>query len=111
MDARIYARKKVLLVGDSALMAVTEAALSANPDMEVKRVAEPGDGRVDFDAIIVERRLVDEPILAMARANPGVLILELNWDDSSYSWMLVQKDIALDTEHLSALICGRTAYP
>ncbi len=107
----MYARKKVLLIGDSALMAVTEAALSANPEMEVKRVAEPGDGRLDFDAIIVEHRPEDEPILAMARANPGVLILELSWDDSSYSWMLVQKCITLDAEHLSALICGRTANP
>ena len=103
------AHKKVLLLGDSALMAVTEAALAAYPNMEVKRVTDSCDDRLEYDAIIVDSSLPDERAFALARANPGVLIFSINWDDVTFSWMLVRKDITLDAEHLSALICGRTA--
>ncbi len=101
------AHKKVLLVGDSTLMAVTEAALSAYPEMEVRRIEDLSEGSFDCDAIIINHDLLDERILALARANPGVSIFSLNWDEETFSWMQVRKDITLDAEHLFASINQR----
>lgn len=100
--------KKVLLVGDSALMAVTEAALSAYAEMEVKRIAELRAEHLECDVIVVDRCLAEECFLALACANPGVVIFELNWDAVTFTTILVKKNITLDIEHLSAFIFGQS---
>jgi hypothetical protein len=96
--------KKVLLLGDSALTAVTEAALSAYPNLTVHSAATPEQNSGPCDAIVVVDRLDDCQLTTLIRAYPSIAILTLDWQMGTFSWLVSYSGISLNTDHLLAAI-------
>ena len=98
------ARKKVLLVGDSALMAVTEAALEPYLELQLTRVCASSPIPVKFEAILIERGLPEDLLLALTNANPGALVIVLDWQQSSFSSLIARENYSLTIEHIAQVL-------
>jgi hypothetical protein len=95
--------RRIILIGNSTLMAVTEAALRASPNLDVRRVADITRIENSFDAVIVECDLPNEETAAIAQLCPNIPIIQMDWQHASL-WLLSQSDNTLDAERLVHLL-------
>jgi hypothetical protein len=97
-------RKRILLIGATAIMAVTEAILRGAGGLDVRRVNDLNASAGDYQAIFVEDTQPREALEAVLRANPGIPVILLHWQRHALSLMVDYPADCLSVEHLTRLI-------
>jgi hypothetical protein len=96
--------QQVLLIGDTGMMAITEAALREVPTLNVRRVDDRSEISGEWNAIFIEDSLPREEVLEIMRSNPGALLIILHWKQSSFTLLVGHKDHSLTIEQITHVL-------
>jgi hypothetical protein len=98
-------RKRILMIGASAMMAVAEAALRGTGGLDVRRVNDLGEMYGgEYSAIFLEDSLPGAETAAVLRAHPGIPVILLHWQRAAFTLVVGYQDHSLTLEELNRVL-------
>ena len=85
-----------------------EAALRGSAELDVQRINDLAGIDSAYDAVIIESERSSQEVALIAQANPGVPIIQLDWQRSTFIMQLCQKDNPLDAQRLAHILASLT---